>query len=134
MHTPNDPIHTTDTFEREEPFPLLEYLQVLWFRRRLVVAITLFAAVIGVVQVSQLRNVYTATSTLMIGIPEARVVDIDQVMTRDFYGDEADAEIEVLRSRNLAGQVVERLGLLSHAEFNPSLARPEKGQIGRAHV
>jgi len=27
-----------DGFEAEEPFPLLDYLQLLWFRRRLIIA------------------------------------------------------------------------------------------------
>jgi len=112
--------------EQEQAFPLLEYLQVLWFRKRLVIAVTLFAAVLGFIHVNELKDIYTANSTMMIGVPEMQVVDIDQVMTRDFWGDEADAEIEVLRSRGLAGNVVERLGLLNHPEFNPALRVPEE--------
>ncbi len=114
--------------QTEEPFPLLDYLQLLWFRRRLIIAITLFVAVIGFIQVNQLRSVYTATSTLMINLPETQVVDIEQVLTRDrYYGEEAIGEVEVLRSRGLATKVIEKLNLLSYEEFNPSLREPEKG-------
>jgi capsular exopolysaccharide synthesis family protein len=112
--------------EREELFPLLDYLQLLWFRRRLIIAVTLFAAVIGFVHVNELKSVYSATSKLMVGMPEARVVDIEQVLTRDFYGNDADAEIELLRSRVMAEKVIENLNLLNHEEFNPSLRVPEK--------
>jgi succinoglycan biosynthesis transport protein ExoP len=105
----------------EDPFPLLDYLQLLWFRRNLIVAVSLFVAVLGFIYVNQLIPVYTATSTLMIGANETQVVDIEQVLSREFYGNEAVAEVEVLRSRSLANQVIEKLNLLDYEEFNPSL-------------
>ena len=37
----------------EEPFPLLDYLQLLWFRRRLILVITILVSVIGYIQVNQ---------------------------------------------------------------------------------
>ena len=123
-YTPDQPQLEGD---REQAFPVLEYLQVLWFRRRIIIATTLFAAIIGFIHVNELKNVYTASSTMMIGIPEMQVVDIEKVMTRDIYGDAADAEIEVLRSRGLAQRIIERLDLLNNPEFNPDLRAPEKG-------
>jgi uncharacterized protein involved in exopolysaccharide biosynthesis len=42
-----------DSFQSEEPFPLLDYLQLLWFRRRLIIAVTLFVAVLGFIHVNQ---------------------------------------------------------------------------------
>ncbi len=36
------------------------------------------------------------------------------------------SEIEVLRSRVLAGKVIKRLNLLNDPEFNPALAEPEE--------
>jgi len=110
----------------EDPFPLFDYLQLLWFRRRIIVAVTLLVAVIGFIHVNELRPVYTATSTLMIGATDTQVVDIKEVLSREFYGNEAVAETEVLRSRSLAGRVIESLKLLSYAEFNPGLRKPKK--------
>ena len=49
--------------QEEEAFPLLDYVQLLWFRRRLIIVITILASVIGYIQVNQLKNVYTATSS-----------------------------------------------------------------------
>ena len=83
----------------EDPFPLFDYLQLLWFRRHLIIAVSLFVAVLGFIYVNQLRPVYTATSTLMIGATQTQVVDIEQVLSRDSYGYQATAEVEVLRSR-----------------------------------
>jgi capsular exopolysaccharide synthesis family protein len=112
--------------ERDEPFPLLDYLQLLWFRKRLIIAVTMLAAIIGFVHVNELKSIYTASSSLMVGVPEARVLEIEQVLTRDFYGNDADAEIEILKSRSLAEKVINNLNLLGHEEFNPSLRTPEK--------
>jgi len=114
-------------FEAEEPFPLLDYLQLLWFRRRLIIAVTLFVAIIGFIHVNQLVNVYTASSTLMINVPETNVVDIDQVVTRQSrFGNLPAGESEVLQSRGLAAKVINKLNLLSYEEFNPSLHVPEE--------
>ena len=52
----------------DEPFPLLDYLQLLWFRRRLIIVITIVVAAIGYVQVNQMRTVYTATSSILISV------------------------------------------------------------------
>jgi capsular exopolysaccharide synthesis family protein len=110
--------------QHSQSLPIMDYLQLLWFRRRLIIAITLFVGVIGYIQVNEIKNQYSATSTLMVGLPEARVVNIESVM--DPYSD-TQSEIEVLRSKVLAAKVVERLGLVNYPEFNPSLREPEEG-------
>ena len=111
----------------EDPFPLLDYLQLLWFRRRLIIAVSLFVAIIGLIHVNQLIPIYTATSTLVVGATETQVVDIEQVlMSRQFYGDEVIAEVEILSSRSLANKVILKLQLLNYDEFNPSLRAPEE--------
>jgi capsular exopolysaccharide synthesis family protein len=109
-----------------QEFPLLEYLQLLWYRKKLILAITAFVAVVGWVQVNQIRNIYTATSTLMLGVQKAQAVDIESVITRDYWGDMVLAEMEVLRSRGLARKVVARLKLYNYPEFNPGLREPEE--------
>lgn len=114
-----------DQYGQEDPFPLFDYLQLLWFRRRIVIAVTLFVAVIGFIYIEQLKPIYTATSALMIGATKTDVVDIKQVLNREFYGNEAVAEVEVLRSRSIANQVIKKLNLLSYAEFNPALREPK---------
>ncbi|MBE9550401.1 MAG: polysaccharide biosynthesis tyrosine autokinase [Proteobacteria bacterium] len=111
----------------EDSIHILDYIQLLWFRRHLIVAITLFVAVIGFIQVNQLKSIYTANATLLIGVTKSQVVDIEQVLSRDYRGYESIEEVEVLRSRSLAAKVINKLNLLGHEEFNPSLRKPEKG-------
>ena len=115
-----------DRLAGEDSFPLFDYLQLLWFRRRLIIAVSLFVAVVGFIQVNQLRSVYTATATLMVGVPEQRVVDIEQVLSGNYQSDSSVAEVEVLRSRGLAGKVIDKLQLLNYEEFNPALRVPQE--------
>jgi len=109
-----------------QSFPLLDYLQLLWFRRKLILALTLFVTVIGYIQVSEIKNVYSAMSTMLINVPESQVVDFETVLVRSNSWGEATSETEVLRSRVLAAKVIKRLNLLSDPEFNPALAVPEE--------
>jgi len=115
-----------ETEDTGQSFPLLDYLQLLWFRRKLIVAITIFVVVVGYIQVNEIKNVYTASSTLMTSLPQARVVDIETVLSGDGYGDKNLRQLEILRSRSLVGKVIDRLNLLNYAEFNPSLREPAK--------
>ena len=110
----------------DDPFPLFDYLQLLWFRRNLIIAVSLFVAIIGFIHVNQLVPVYTASSTMLIGLSEAQVVDIDPVLSRERYQDDTQSEVEVLRSRSLATKVVDKLNLLNYEEFNPSLRVPQE--------
>jgi capsular exopolysaccharide synthesis family protein len=109
-----------------QSFPLLDYLQLLWFRKKLILALTVFIAVIGYIQVNEIKNIYTASATLLIGIPESKVVDIESVLSGSNSQNDVTSEIEVLRSRVLAAKVIKRLNLLNDPEFNPSLAEPEE--------
>ena len=117
---PNAPFESDDG---SQTLPVFDYLQFLWFRRKLIAVITIFVAVISYIQVNEIKDLYTAKSTLMIGLPEAQVVDIQQVLSP--Y-DDADSELEVLRSHVLAAKVIKRLNLLNDPEFNPALGKPEK--------
>ena len=122
----------TTAWESEESgqsFPLLDYVQLLWFRRRLILAITLFISVIGYIQANEIKNVYSAMSTMIIGVPESQVMDFKAVLSRSNSFGDVHSEIEVLRSRGLAAKVIERLNLLSDAEFNPALREAEKSSF-----
>jgi capsular exopolysaccharide synthesis family protein len=112
--------------EHAQQFPLLEYLQLLWYRKKLILAITLFVAAVGWVHVNQIRSIYSTTSSLMLGVQKPQAVDIESVLRREYWGDMVLAEMEVLRSRGLARKVVERLKLQNVPEFNPALREPEE--------
>ena len=112
--------------ETQQSLPLLDYLQLLWFRRKLIIAITVFVTVVGYTQINEIKNVYYASATMVVGIPEHPVVDIESVVRRDSSWQAAYSEMEVRRSRGLAAKVIERLNLGNHPEVNPSLREPEE--------
>jgi capsular exopolysaccharide synthesis family protein len=124
--TDRNPSVFAEQAEAGQPFPLFDYLQLLWFRRKLIVAITLFVSIVGYVQVNEIKDVYAATATMIIGLPESQVVDIEQVLSRSTWGNNVAGEVEVLSSRSLAAKVIQRLGLLNDPEFNPRLRVPEE--------
>ena len=78
----------------------------------------------------QLEPRYTASSSILIGVPKTNVVDIEQVLSAGLGNDAAIlSEVEVLRSRRLAARVIEKLNLGAMEEFNPDL-RP-RGLLSR---
>ena len=118
-----------ETEEAGQKLPLLDYLQLLWYRRKLILAITIFVTVVGYIQVNEIKHLYSAQSTMLINLPQSQVVDIETVLSRSNSYNDVSSEIEVLRSRVLAAKVIERLGLLNNPEFNPALRKPEKSLI-----
>jgi capsular exopolysaccharide synthesis family protein len=112
--------------DTSQQLPLLDYVQLLWFRKKMIIAITLFFSVIGYIQVSEIKDVYSATATMLVGIPESNVLPIEAVLSMRTQSQDVSSELEVLRSRTLAEKVIERLNLLDTPEFNPWLRQPEK--------
>ena len=100
---------------------------MLWFRRRLILVITILVSVIGYIQVNQVRNIYSASSSILIGIQQANASDFNSNIARYYSNMEPTEEVEILKSRGLAEKVIGNLHLLNQAEFNPSLAVPETG-------
>ena len=108
----------------EEPLPILEYLQLLWYRKWIIISITLLVAIAGWVWVNQQTPVYRAQSTMMIGSAPMGAASPEVMYLSYFNRIKVPDEIEIMKSRNLAEQVVRDLDLLSYPEFNPSLRPP----------
>lgn len=66
--------------------------------------------------------VYTASATVALESRQDQVVDIESVVT-GLAGDQStvNTEVEVIRSRGLAGRVVDELDLINDPEFNEEL-------------
>lgn len=74
----------------------------------------------------QATPLYTATSSVVLNVRQAQVVDIEAVLS-GMPPDSAmvDTEVEVLRSRSLAETVVDQLELINVPEFNDALREPD---------
>lgn len=97
------------------------------FRRRFWTLIAVGALVFTTVAVVTLQMTpkYTAVSSVLLNVRQARVVDIEAVLS-GAAPDSAmvDTEAEVLRSRALVGAVVDRMDLISVPELNSALQEP----------
>lgn len=114
-------LHVSPTPEGGADFNLGTLPSLLW-RRRWIILFTLVAGLAGArAFISNLTPVYTASAQLMIA-PQPAVLDVQSVAAA-LRGDAEDipGEVYVLRSRDLALRVVDRLALDRDPEFNPLL-------------
>jgi exopolysaccharide transport family protein len=96
-------------------------------RRRLRVFAATFALVLAGVLIFTLEQTprYTATSYVMIDTRKRDVAKIDQVLSGLPADSSAvDTEVEILKSRSLAGRVVQDMHLDKDPEFNRRLRKP----------
>lgn len=111
---------------QEEPLPILEYLQLLWFRRWIIITFTVLSGILGWLWVNQQTQQFLASSTMLIGSPVTGVTTPEMMMMAYFNQASVSDELAVLRSRSLARTIVEKYDLLSYPEFNPLLSTSEE--------
>lgn len=100
-------------------------LAVVRRRLRLALAVALVVFIVVLIVTIRAAPLYTATASLMIDNRQEQVVDSQAVLsglTPD--GATVESEVEILKSRQLAGRVVEALHLERDPEFNSTLRRP----------
>ncbi|HEX2826096.1 MAG TPA: polysaccharide biosynthesis tyrosine autokinase [Burkholderiales bacterium] len=103
-----------------EPLELALYWRAIFRRKWWLLGTALVCAVLTAVAVMFLTPIYRATVTLMIEQNKAKLVSIEEVYSgispnREHYQTQA----EMLRSPALAARVIEKLGLMTHPEFDP---------------
>ncbi len=79
---------------------------------------------------------YTATSLLMLQGDQERVLSPEQMVAGGATPNQqvADSQLEVLRSRMLAGRLVDDLNLIEDPEWNAALARRNAGRTSSGEV
>lgn len=108
----------------------------IWRHKSIIFATVTLLTGLAVIIVFQLKPRYTAQTLLMIESRQSMVVDLDAVIEGLPADSETTAsEIEVIRSRGLAGKVIDRLGLSRDPEFSsahrpPSLLEEALDSIG----
>jgi capsular exopolysaccharide synthesis family protein len=119
----NLPTLTRDQFDLGEMFRMLR-------RRRGIIFGTIGVVTLAtILLVLTLTPRYTAETAILLDTRKTQVIDLQAVMSS--LNTEAAAlrsEIDVLRSRELAGRVVDKLGLMGDPNFNDEL----KGRTGLA--
>lgn len=119
-------VYNTNSMADKEENQISEALHTLWFKKNLIFNVTLAITLFAALNIYQLIPRYTASAKLLLGINKSEIIDIKEVLS-NFGGldSEVIGEIEVLKSRQLAKRVINKLHLENNAEFNSSLRKPD---------
>ncbi len=107
-----------------ETLDLVEYWRSITKRKWSILGLVLLVALITTLVVFSLKPLYRATATVMIEQSKSKVVSIEEVYNamgggnREYY----QTQVEIIKSRELARKVVERLKLTTHPEYDPRQA------------
>lgn len=102
---------------------LSEIIGTLWRGKLIILGAGLFGALFAIYYAFFVAvPVYTASTTVALESRQEQIVDIESVMT-GLSGDQAtiNTEVEVLKSRELIGTLVDDLNLVADPEFNTEL-------------
>mgnify|MGYP003627114902 FL=1 len=112
--------------EDDDTIDLGALIGTLWRGKLIIAAVTLiFMLLAGYYAYGVAVPTYRSTAVVVLDTKEDSIVDL-QAVVGGFSGDstEVNTEVEVLRSRGLAGKVVDRLNLIDDPEFNGKLREP----------
>ena len=103
-----------------ETLDLVEYWRSIAKRKWSILGLVLLVCLITTLAVYSMRPTYRSTATVLIEQGKAKVVSIEEVYNsmggnREYY----QTQVEILKSRELARKVVERLKLTTHPDFDP---------------
>ena len=106
--------------QAEESFDLLEYWRTITKRKWSIIGLALAVTLLAALIVFGIRPTYRSGAMLLIEAQKNKVVGIEEVYSgmsanREYYQTQA----EILKSRELAAKVVQKLKLATHPEFDP---------------
>jgi capsular exopolysaccharide synthesis family protein len=126
----------TEDIDNDE-IDLLALAGTLWRGKWVIAAITLFFVFMGGYYAFRMAvPLYPATATIALNEGQQQVIsDIESIMSGGPVNSSAiNTELEVLRSRDLVGQLVDHLDLVSRPEFNGLLREPTLSDDIRAYI
>ena len=104
---------------------LRDLFRTFWRRKGLIVGTMLFLMVLATIILFQLTPLYTGQTYILIQPRDSNVVDLEAVLAGLGSDKETiQSEIEVIRSRQLIGKLVDKLRFERNPEFNATL-RPK---------
>ncbi len=104
---------------------MVQYLRILWRSRLLIVGVTLLMIITTLVLLNLMTPQYTATAKVMIDPRRTRIFESREVVTQlPPQLVTVMSEVEVVRSRNVASRVADKLDAWNDPFFNPAL-RPK---------
>jgi len=106
-----------------EEFRLSDLARIAQARLRLVIVTMLAVVALAMIAVLLIPPRYSATSVVLLDPRKNNVADVSAVVS-ELPVDPASVadQIQILNSRDLAGRVIDRLGLANDPDFNPALS------------
>jgi succinoglycan biosynthesis transport protein ExoP len=103
-------------------FDLTQLFRTFWRRKNLFAGIVALLMALAIAGVSAMTPLYTAKTDLIIENREQKVAEL-KAMLGDILPDKEGllSELEVIRSRTIAEQVIQQLSLANDPEFNEAL-------------
>ncbi|MBS51908.1 MAG: hypothetical protein CMI03_04060 [Oceanospirillaceae bacterium] len=103
-----------------EVIELSYYWKIVRRQIKKIIALSAVVTLISVLVVLAATPVYRSTVTMLIESEEAKILSIEEVYGLSSQSSEyLLTQFEILKSRDLARRVVQRLGLVNEPEFNP---------------
>jgi uncharacterized protein involved in exopolysaccharide biosynthesis/Mrp family chromosome partitioning ATPase len=111
-------------------FQLADLIAVIHARRALIGKIALGVMLLALIVALVLPTTWSSSATVILDQRRNNVAELSAVLSQ-LPNDPATLQnqIQILSSRELAGQVVDQLHLTDDPEFNPALARPSLGSL-----
>ncbi len=99
--------------------------RTIWRWRAMVVWTTLALTAVSVAVTERLTPLYTAEGQVLVGIEQVKINKIEDLTAGvDTQAERVATEIGIIRARNMAEKIINRLGLENDPEFNPTLRPP----------
>lgn len=112
-------------YPADDENPIHRYIDVLLRRKKVIIAFFAIVLVTTLIGTVTTEPVYKATAKVEISLENPKVINFDQVVevetqSAEFY----ETQYLLLKSKALAKQVVEKMNLAKHPEFNPEDQTP----------
>lgn len=125
VRRPVDNTDFVDVFE-DESIDLRQYWRILQKYKWIILGLASMATLLAALIVSGMKPVYRSTATLLVEARQAKVLSAEDVYQMDAArGEYFQTQFEILKSRDLARKVIEKLNLVENPEFNPRLEEKE---------
>ena len=111
----------------EPTLDLRQVLQTVWRRKHVVIACMVVCTTLAFLAVNQATPLYTAQAEVVMEKQQERSLNFVEVLQGTGYDHTTPrTEAAVITSREMAERVIERLGLMQHPLFNPTIPDPNR--------
>jgi capsular exopolysaccharide synthesis family protein len=120
----NNAANSRDEWEDDEGLDLRHFAAVIYRRKWSILALACVVSLLTALAVFAMTPIYRASAIVHIQSEQANVVSIEEVYGIDARSDEYfNTQAEILKSRTIAGKVVDTLGAVATEPSGPSQSR-----------